>query len=365
MRTDTHPDIPLLPQVDNASIRVDSLPDTMIRNFIFSADKTKIYAIVLTASTGVFAEHTLVEFDQAGHRLRQLPFGEMSIQEMELALLQPNLLLWEFSGLFYRVDLDAFKVVDKVHAFWTGNYPDDQKEKDWVRVDREGQAWYRQKKNEIGQQFDIQEADSITLAVLKGNKTNADAYWEAIRKARSDLRTQFEPDRHKAYYEAYALARMRAGKSSFAYRSPDNYASYVFTKFADGNTTAFTLDEAFIQKAGVKFHPYDVNTRVVMDRSNANTSLSEGRFTLVEGQSVTDRTSVLQLTEGITAKYGDLMWGGNSFDEFLFYFDLKLGKKTARFKWIYPLALSNDFYLQSANGSVYVLKAGVLYWFHV
>jgi hypothetical protein len=59
------------------------------------------------------------------------------------------------------------------------------------------------------------------------------------------------------------------------------------------------------------------------------------------------------------------MWGGSSFDEFLFYFDLKLAGKIARFKWIYPLALSNDFYLQSANGSVYVLKAGVLYWFHV
>jgi hypothetical protein len=290
MRTDTHPDIPLLPQVDNASIRVDSLPDTMVRNFIFSADKTKIYAIVLTASTGVFAEHTLVEFDQRGHRLRQLPFGEMTIQQMELALLQPKLLLWEFSGLFYRIDLESFKVVDKIHALWTGNYPDDQKDKDWARVDWESQALFIRKRKEIGQQFDIQEADSVTLAVLKGNKTNADAYWEAIRKARSELKTQFEPDRHKAYYEAYALARIRSGKSSFGYRSPDKYASYVFTIFADGSTTAFALDEAFIQKAGVKFHPYDVNTSVTIDRNNANGSLSDGRFTLSEGQAVTDRT---------------------------------------------------------------------------
>ena len=42
---DTHPDIPLLPHVDNARIRVDSLANTTINDFIFSADRTRFFVL--------------------------------------------------------------------------------------------------------------------------------------------------------------------------------------------------------------------------------------------------------------------------------------------------------------------------------
>lgn len=355
--------MPLLPEVDNAVIRVDSLPDTRVHDFIFSADKTKIYAIVLTASTGVFADHTLVEYDQLGHRLRQLPLGEMAIQTTELALFQRNTLVWQFSNIFYVVDLQSLTVVDKVHTYWTGNYPDVQQHNDQKAVAEESRTWFRQKQQKIGRQFDIQKVDSVTLAVLEGNKTNADDYQAAIREARSQ-QTDFESDQRKAYYEAYALARIRSAKSTVGYRSPGGKAAYVFTKFTDGSTAAFQLDDAPIQKAGVKFLTCDVNPRITSDWNNDRSSLTEGRFILAEGQSLTDKTGVLQLTEGIVTKRNNFLLGGSSPDEFLFYYELKLGRETAHFKWLYPLGLSNDFYLQSANGSAYVLKAGVLYWFH-
>lgn len=363
-RTDRHPDMPLLPQVDNARIRVDSLPDTTVHGFIFSADKTKIYAIVLTASTGVFAQHTLVEFDQTGHRLRELPLGERSIQKTELALFQPTLLVWQSSNLFYRFDLDRFTIIDIVHTYSTGNYPAAQKDKDWESVDQESRAWFRQKQNEIGQQFDIQKTDSVTLAVLEGNKANTDAYWAAIQEARSQQMTQLEPDRHKAYYEQYAGRVIRSAKSSFGYRSPDGYAAYVFATVAPDSTVAFALDEESVKKLGSRFLTLDINPSLTKAQTSRS-SLTEGRFILSEGQSLTDKTSRLALTEGIIAKHNDYLLGGSSPDEFLFYFDLKLGTETAHFKWLYPLGLANDFHLQSANGSVYVLKAGVLYWFHL
>lgn len=354
-REDTHPDVPLLPNVDNSRIRIDSIPNTTVHSFIFSADKTKIYAIVLTASTGVFAEHTLVEYDQRGNRLRQLPLGEMSIQQTELALLQPGSLLWQHANIFHIVDLQKFTIIDEVHTYWTGNYPEVQKDKDQANVDDESKAWFRQKQKEIGKQYDIQKTDSVTFAVLEGNKANANKYWEAIRTAH-EQQTQFESDRREHYYEAYALERIRSGNLFFGYRSPDGYGEYLFTKFQDGSTVAFTLTKALIKKTEVRFLQNDVNSRVTIDRTNA-------RFNFSEDQSVSDKTSALRTTEKIVTKRSSLLSGATP-DEFLFYYELNLGHETARFKWLYPLMLSNDFYLQSANGSAYILKQNTLYWFH-
>jgi hypothetical protein len=355
-QADKHPDMPLLPQVSTTSIRVDSLPNTTVHSFIFSADKTKIYAIVLTASTGVFAEHTLVEFDQSGHRLRQLPLGEMSIQETELALFQQNSLLWQYANVFYVVDLQKFTVIDEVHTYWAGNYPDTQKDKDQAVVDEESQVWFLKKQKELGLQFDVQKTDSVTSAILESNKANADAYWAAVRKVR-EQQTQFESDRHKAYYEAYALKQIQSDTSTLGYRSPIGSAEYVFTTSPDGSKIAFTVDKALIQKAGVQFLKNDVNTQVTIDGNNA-------RFNFSEGQSVADKTGSLRCTEKLVTKRSSLLMGAVS-EEWLFYYELKLGNETTQFKWILPLALSNDFYLQSANGSAYVVKKGILYWFHL
>ncbi|CAN5427271.1 hypothetical protein BH09BAC4_BH09BAC4_10400 [soil metagenome] len=66
----------------------------------------------------------------------------------------------------------------------------------------------------------------------------------------------------------------------------------------------------------------------------------------------------------MVTKRSSLLMGATP-EEWLVYYKLKLGNETAQFKWILPLALSNDFYLQSANGSSCVVKKGVLYWFHL
>ncbi|MVM33088.1 hypothetical protein GO755_23810 [Spirosoma sp. HMF4905] len=355
-RDDTHPDMPLLPHIDNARIRIDSIPNTTVHSFIFSADKTKIYAIVLTASTGVFATHTLVEYDQLGHQLRQLPLGEMSIQQTELALLQPGSLLWQFANVFYIIDLQQFKVIDEVHTYWAGNYPDAQQAKDRAKVANESQAWFHQKQKEIGERYGIQKTDSVTFAVLEGNKANADKYREAIRAAR-EQQTQFESDRHEHYYEEYAQERIRSGKLFFGYRSPGGHAEYLFTKFQDGSTAAFTLTKGLAQKTEVRFLQNDVNTKVTLNRTNA-------RFNFAEGQSVSDKTSALRTTEKIVTKRSSLLSGAVA-EDYLFYYELKLSNETARFKWLLPLKLSNDFYLQSANGSAFILKKDTLYWFHL
>ncbi|QMW01081.1 hypothetical protein [Spirosoma foliorum] len=355
-REDTHPDLPLLPQIDNARIRVDSIPNTTVHSFIFSADKTKIYAIVLTASTGVFAEHTLVEYDQLGNRLRQLPLGELSILQTELALLQTGSLLWQYANVFHIIDLQQFKIIDEVHTYWAGNYPDARQTKDWEKVAEESQALFRQKQQEIGKQFDIQKTDSITSTILEGNKANADKYWEAIRKARGQ-QAQFESDQHERYYEAYALEQIRSGKLFFGYQSPTGHNAYLFTKFADGSTAAFTLTKALAQKTQVRFLQNDVNKNVIIGQSTT-------RFDFGEGQTVSDKTSALQTTEKIVTRRSSVLSGALA-EEFLFYYELKLGRETTRFKWYYPLKLSNDFFLQSANGSAYILKKDTLYWFHL
>ncbi|GAB3951273.1 hypothetical protein GCM10028805_31060 [Spirosoma harenae] len=347
---DKYPEVPLLPQLDNAHIQVDSLANTRIHTFVFSADKTKIYAIVLTASTGVFAEHTLVEFDQMGHELRRLSFGERTIQQTELALIQPDLLMWQFSNLFFRIDVKTFSIIDEVHTYWEGNYPSSQKDSDWTNVAQESKVWASRKQQEIAQQVDS----------LKNAKT----YQEAMLKAKED-RINFESERYKAYYEAYALGQIRSGKASFAYRSPDGNALYIFTKLGDGKTVAFTVDEALRQKTNVNLHTVDVNANSTVGRPKDSSSLSTGRFALSEGESVTDKKAAIRMTDGIIAQHNDFLLGGSSMDKFLFYYELKLGAETAHFKWIYPLSLSNDFYLQSANGSVYVLKEGTLFWFQI
>ncbi|GAB4029873.1 hypothetical protein [Spirosoma gilvum] len=354
-QSDTHPDIPLLPQTDNARIRVDSLPDTAVHRFAFSADKTKIYAIVLTASTGVFAQHTLVEFDQKGHRLRQLPLGELSVQTTELALGQRDSLLWLWSDIFYVFDLKQFKVIDKLPAYWTGNYPN--KDIDDAKETQESNKWLHQKQQALNQQFGIQKADSVTFAVLEGNKANEKAYRDAIRKVQNQVQMELVPTWSKAFYETYVLARIRSGQSSFGYRGADGKETYVFTRVTADSTAVFRLDESVIQKAGVAFHKPVVNPRVTIDQTKS-------RYTDSEGKSIVDKTSALRLTEELQTQHNDFLFGGSKMDQFLFYYELKIGAKTAHFKWVYPVKLSDDSYLQSANGTVFLVKENTLCWFH-
>lgn len=351
---DRHPDMPLLPQLDNAAIRVDSLANTTVNNFIFSADKTRFYAVVLTASTGVSAQHTLVEYDQAGHPQRQLPLGDMGILQTDLALIQPNALLWKYANAAYIIDLYQFKVIDEVPVYSLSDYPD--ADKDRATVLQKSRAWFNRKQTEFNKQYGVIKFDSVTAAILEGDTTNAKAYRIAVREAR-DTQSELELDWRTAYYEAFALKQARAGTYSFGYRSPSGTNEYLFAKFSDGRTAAFTVSNAVAQKSGVSFVNCNLN-RASTDAPRKTQFLS------VADQAVTDKTSSLQVTETMVTKYNSLLLNGLK-NELMLYYELKLGQQTAHVKWNLPLQVSNDFYLQSANGSVYVLRTGVLYWFHL
>ncbi len=350
---DTHPDMPFLPQHDNAAIRVDSLANTTVNDFIFSADRTTVYAIVLTAATGVSAQHALVEFDQTGHRRRQLDLGEMAILQTDLALIQPNALLWRYANRFYLIDLQRFAVLDDVPIYSLGDYPDSPKDR--AVVAQKSQAWLQAKQTQLGKQFGARKIDSVSLAILEGNKANTNAYQVAVREARSQ-QSQLKLDANKQHYEAYALKQLRVATYSFGYRSAEGFNQYLFTKFANGQTAAFILDSATIREQALRFVAPDVNTAAGVDRRLA-------QFSYATDQPVADKSGSLRVTEKLTTKYNTIMMNGLR-NEFLFYYELKLGAQTAHFKSVLPIQLSDSFYLQSANESVYVLNAGTLYWFH-
>lgn len=350
---DTHPDIPLLPQLDNATIRVDSLANTTINDFIFSADRTRFYAIELTASTGVSAQHTLAEYDQTGHRKRAIDLGEMAIGQTELALIQPSTLLWQYANRFYLIDLQRFTILDEVPVYSLSDYPDDQQDR--ATVDRKSQAWFNRKQEEIGKQFNIRKVDPVSFAILDGDTANADAYRVAVREVR-DQQSQLELDWRESQYKAYALAQVKLVSSSFGYRSPNSFSEYLFGKYPDGRTAAFELGKAALRQSGVSFVPVNSNRAVASSQRNA-------RYLDKADQAVTDKTASLRLTERLVTKYNTLRVNGLR-NEVLLYHELELGEETAQFKSVLPLQVSDDLYLQSANGSAFVLKTGILYWFH-
>lgn len=351
---DRHPDMPLLPQLDNAAIRVSSLENTTVNNFIFSADKTRFYAVVLTASTGVSAQHTLVEYDQAGHPQRQLPLGDMGILQTELALIQPNVLLWCYANAAYIIGLQPFKVIDEVRVYSLSDYPD--ADKDRANVLDKSRAWFNRKQTELNKQFGVIRSDSVTSAILQGDTTHADAYRIAVREVRN-TQSQLELDWRTTDYEAFALKQVSMGTSSFGYHGPDNASAYLFAKFPDGRTAAFTVSKAVGQKSGISFVNGNLNGAIAAE-------LHRVPFLSVADQSVTDKTSSLRVTETMVTKYNAVLLNGLK-NELMLYYELKLGRETAHFKGDLPMQVSNDFYLQSANGSAYVLSTGVLYWFHL
>ncbi len=349
---DRYPDMPMLPQLDNPAIRVDSLANTTVIDFLFSADKTKFYAVVLTSSTGVSAQHTLVEFDQTGHRLRALPLGALAIIPTELGLLPDQLLQWRYANVFYIIDLQQFRVRIEVPIYSVGNYP--EVDQDRERVTQKSEAWFDQKRQELNQKFEVKKFDSVSNAILEGNKTNDNAYQTAVRTARSD-QSQVEFDWHQHDYEAYARRRFKTAVSAFGYHSPLGFAACLVFNFPDGRSAAFELDSATIRKSGVTFITSDVNPTVALGLRNV-------RYTSAVDQTLSDRPISLRVTAQVITKYNSLRLNGLK-NERLLYYELKIGPETAHFKWTFPVQASDDFYLQSANGSVFVLQTGVLYWF--
>ena len=351
---DRHPEMPFIANASNNHIKVDSLDAYGIDRFIFSSDKTKLYVLLSEPSTGGSYDFYLIEYDQNGKRLRQLSLGNMGMTSTSLTLLDSNTLMWDYANVFYIINLPAFKVIDEVFAYYSYIYPEADAGNKLAKT--QTQDWLEDQRKKIGLKYNVQKTDSTTFDVLEGDKNNKDAYWTAMTSVRKQT-DSMEYALTVKYYQAYAAKEIKAGKPFLKYTKLGSDTEYLFTQLSTGKNVAFLMDES-INPTGVNVAQVNLNPGIGKDD---NISKRDSRFLEAADRKVTDKSCSIEITEKITTKYNQYKLMGP--DEIMLYYKVKLGKEATEFKLTFAIDISNDFYLQSANGSAFVLARGQIYRF--
>ncbi|RFS16345.1 hypothetical protein D0T08_11700 [Emticicia sp. C21] len=347
---DRHPDMPFLPGSSNAHIKVDSFSIEGVDRFIFSADKTKLYAIVAEASTGGTYNYFLVEFDEEGKKLRDLFIGDIGRTPTTLSMLDANTLIWDYSNVFYIINLPNFKVIDVIKTYYQYDYPQVKEDEKLIKEQVEKQ--FEAKRVKIAEKYNIQKIDSVSLEIVEGDKKNADAYWTEFRAAKNES-DSLENKLRLKYYQQYANKEIKTGTWFLGYKDPDGEAEYLFTKIARGKVVAFLLDSS-IDKSKYAFAHLNINEH--RKKSDLFTI-----FYNYPNKNITDKKSSIQITERITTEYNEYKLKGPN--KYLFYYDLMIGKEKTSFKRDLPIMVSNDYFLESASGNAYIVANSLIYKF--
>ncbi|RYU97630.1 hypothetical protein [Emticicia agri] len=347
---DRHPEMPFLPGATNSRIKIDSAEYAGIDRFIFSADRKKIYALVAQTAGGGTYNHYLIELDENGKKLRELYLGDMGRVPTTLSLLDSNTLIWDYSNVFYIVNLPSFKVIDEVFTYYQYDYPK-SKENEKLINEKVGQE-FEARRVKIAEKYDIQKIDSVSLEIVEGNKKNAEAYWTEFRAAKKESDSMIYTLRQK-YYEEYANNEIKTGTWFLGYKLPESDTEYLFTKVASGKVVAFQLDK------GISRNGYDFARLNLNPDSEVNRNFSSMYSYPTRG--IKDKDCSLRITEQITTEYNQYKLKGP--DKKLFYYEMQVGDEKTAFKWEFPVMVSNDFYLRSANGNTYIVANSKLYRF--
>lgn len=349
---DRHPDMPFLPGSTNAHIRVDSFSIEGVDRFIFSADKTKLYAIVTESSGGGTYNHFLVEFDEKGKKLRELFIGDIGRTPTTLSLLDSNTLIWDYSNVFYIINLPGFKVIDLVKTYYQYDYP--QVKEDEKLIKEHINQQFEAKRKKLAEKYNIQKIDSVSLEIVQGDKKNADAYWTEFRAAKKEA-DSMENELKEKYYQQYANKEIKTGTWFLGYNLPESDTQYLFTKLPTGKVVAFQLSEG-ITRSGFGFAHLNLNADSEIDKNFSSMYSYPTR-------GIKDKDCGLRITEQITTEYNQYKMAGP--DKKLFYYEMKVGNEKTEFKWERPVMVSNDYYLRSADGSTYLVANSKLYRFSI
>lgn len=349
---DHHPEMPFLPGSTNAHIRVDSFSIEGVDRFIFSADKTKLYAIVAESSTGGTYNHFLVEFDEQGKKLRELFIGDIGRTPTTLSLLDSNTLIWDYSNVFYIINLPSFKVIDLVKTYYQYDYPQVKEDEKLIK-EHVGQQ-FEAKRKKLAEKYNIQKIDSVSLEIVQGDKKNADAYWTEFRAAKKEG-DSLENELKTKYYQQYANKEIKTGTWFLGYKDPDGEAEYLFTKISIGKVVAFLLDSS-IDKSKYNFAQLNINKQC--KKSELFTI-----FYNYPNKNLIDKKSSLQITEKITTEYNEYKLKGPN--KYLYYYEMMVGNEKTLFKRDLPVMVSNDYFLESADGSTYLVANSKLYRFSI
>lgn len=349
---DRHPDMPFLPKSSNTHIKVDSFSIEGVDRFIFSADKAKLYAIITESSTGGTYNHFLVEFDEKGKKLRELYIGDMGRVPTTLSMLDANTLIWDYSNVFYIINLPSFKVIDEVMTYYQYDYP--QVKEDEKLIKEQVTKQFEAKRLKIAEKYNIQKIDSVSLEIVEGDKKNADAYWSAFRDAKNETDSQ-ENELKEKYYQQYANKAIKSGTWFLGYKLPESETQYLFTKLPTGKVVAFQLSEG-VTRSGFEFAHLNLNP-------NSEISKNFSSMYSYPTSGIKDKECSLKITEQITTEYNQYKMSGP--DKKLFYYEMQVGNEKTTFKWDLPVMVSNDYYLRSADGSTYLVANSKLYRFSV